>query len=70
LPPIEIPTLGRFFKINALGREDVSIDVSKGSSSMDYAEHVKTYETFIRFTKYSIVFLVVLLAGMKLFLVG
>ncbi len=48
----------------------MSVDTSKGNPSMDYAEHVKTYEGFLRFTKYAIVFLVVLLAGMKIFLVG
>lgn len=36
---------------------------------MDYAQHVETYQTFLRFTKYGIIFLVILLAGMKFFLV-
>jgi hypothetical protein len=36
---------------------------------MDYAEHQKTYAGFLRLTKIAIVFLVLLLAGMKLFLV-
>ena len=36
---------------------------------MDYAEHNKTYAGFIRFTKIAIVLLVLLLAGMKYFLV-
>jgi len=37
---------------------------------MDYAEHERTYAGFLKFTKIGIVFLVVLLAGMKFFLVG
>ena len=36
---------------------------------MDYAEHQKTYVSFLRLTKFAIVFLVILLAGMKIFLV-
>ncbi len=36
---------------------------------MDYAEHQKTYAGFLRLTKFAVVFLVLLLAGMKLFLV-
>ncbi len=36
---------------------------------MDYAEHNRTYAGFLKFTKYSIIALVVLLAGMKFFLV-
>jgi len=36
---------------------------------MDYEEHVRTYRAFLRFSKYTIVFLVVLLLGMKIFLV-
>lgn len=36
---------------------------------MDYAEHTRTYAGFLSFTKYSIIFLVLLLAGMRFFLV-
>ena len=36
---------------------------------MDYTEHDKTYAKFIKLTKISIVFLVLLLAAMKFFLV-
>ncbi len=36
---------------------------------MDYSEHNKTYAGFIRITKVAIVLLVLLLAGMKIFLV-
>jgi hypothetical protein len=47
----------------------VSVDISKGHPAMDYAEHQKTYAGFLRLTKIAIVFLVLLLAGMKFFLV-
>lgn len=47
----------------------MSVDTSSGHPAMDYAEHEKTYAGFLRFTKIAIVFLVVLLAGMKIFLV-
>lgn len=36
---------------------------------MDYAEHNRTYAGFLKFTKYSIIALVALLAAMKFFLV-
>ncbi len=36
---------------------------------MDYNEHNRTYAGFLRFTKIAIVLLVLLLAGMKIFLV-
>jgi hypothetical protein len=47
----------------------VSVDTSNGHPDMDYAEHQKTYASFLRLTKVGIIFLVVLLAGMKIFLV-
>lgn len=47
----------------------MSIDTSGGNHNMDYAEHTRTYSSFVRFTIMMIVFLVVLLAGMKFFLV-
>jgi hypothetical protein len=47
----------------------VGIDTSKGHPDMDYAEHQRTYAGFLRFTKIAIVALVLLLAGMKFFLV-
>lgn len=47
----------------------MSIDTSGGSPNMDYSEHTRTYNSFLRFTAISIVFLVALLAGMKFFLV-
>ncbi len=36
---------------------------------MDYEQHVETYRAFLRFSKYAIIFLVILLLGMKIFLV-
>lgn len=51
------------------GEKLVSIDTSRGHPEMDYAEHNRTYAGFLKFTKISIVALVVLLAGMFLFLV-
>jgi len=47
----------------------VSVDISSGHPAMDYAEHKKTYAGFVRLTKFAIIFLVILLAGMKFFLV-
>jgi hypothetical protein len=47
----------------------VAIDLSGGNPAMDYAEHERTYKQFLLFTKISIGFLVVLLAGMYWFLV-
>ncbi len=47
----------------------MSIDTSGGNHNMDYAEHTRTYNGFLRLTIIMIVFLVVLLAGMKFFLV-
>jgi hypothetical protein len=55
--------------IHRLGRRNVSVDTSKGHPAMDYEAHKKTYENFLRFTKFGIIFLVILLAGMKIFLV-
>ncbi|MEM7749434.1 MAG: aa3-type cytochrome c oxidase subunit IV [Pseudomonadota bacterium] len=46
----------------------MSIDTSKGHPAMDYKEHVRTYNGFMLFTKISIVILVILLAGMAIFL--
>lgn len=47
----------------------MNIDTSKGSPEMDYREHMRTYHGFLRFTQISVVLLVLLLAGMALFLV-
>ena len=40
------------------GEENVSVDTSKGHPAMDYEAHKKTYEGFLRFTKFGIIFLV------------
>ncbi len=47
----------------------MGIDTSGGHQAMDYAEHNRTYAGFLRLTKITIVFLVLLLVGMKVFLV-
>jgi hypothetical protein len=47
----------------------MGVNTSGGHPAMDYAEHNRTYANFITFTKYSIIFLVVLLSGMAYFLV-
>ncbi len=47
----------------------MSVDKSDGHPAMDYPQHDDTYGRFLRFTKFAIVFLVLLLAGMKYFLV-
>lgn len=47
----------------------MGVNTSGGHSAMDYNEHNRTYAGFLRFTKIAIVALVVLLAGMKFFLV-
>jgi hypothetical protein len=54
---------------NAAGGAGMSIDTSGGNAAMDYAQHLETYQGFLRLTKYLIAFLVVLLAGMAYFLV-
>ena len=47
----------------------MSIDTTNGHKAMDYQEHVRTYNGFIQLTKFSIIGLVILLAGMAIFLV-
>lgn len=47
----------------------MSVDTSEGHSAMDYNEHQRTYAAFLKFTKWSIIALVILLAGMYYFLV-
>lgn len=46
----------------------MSVDTSKGHPAMDYAQHKRTYEGFIRGTQISVVLLVLLLVGMAVFL--
>ena len=47
----------------------MATELTGGNPAMDYAEHTKTYQQFLLFTKVTIAFLVVLLAGMAYFLV-
>jgi hypothetical protein len=47
----------------------MGIDTTGGNPNMDYAEHTRTYAGFLRLTTIVIAFLVVLLLGMKFFLV-
>ncbi len=47
----------------------MGVNTSGGHPAMDYSEHNKTYAGFTRFTKVAIVLLVLLLVGMKYFLV-
>ena len=47
----------------------MTVDTSGGHSAMDYKEHDRTYSGFLRFTKITIITLVLLLAGMAYFLV-
>jgi len=47
----------------------MGVNTSGGHPAMDYAEHSRTYANFIAWTKFGIVFLVALLAGMAYFLV-
>jgi len=46
----------------------VSIDSSSGHPDMDYPQAEKTYKGFIFLTKLTVISMVVLLAGMALFL--
>lgn len=47
----------------------MSVDTSGGHPAMDYKEHNRTYEGFIRGTVIMIVLLVLMLIGMAAFLV-
>ncbi len=59
--------MNEFEKLTS-GSETLAIDTSKGSPEMDYEQHVETYHSFLRLTKYAIAFIVVVLVGMKIFL--
>ena len=48
----------------------MSVDTKGGHPAMDYQEHERTYAAFLRFIKIGVISLVVLLVGMKVFLVG
>jgi hypothetical protein len=47
----------------------MSVDTSDGHPAMDYKEHVRTYEGFLRGSVVLIVLCVLLLLGMLIFLV-
>lgn len=47
----------------------MSVDTSNGHPAMDYNQHTETYKGFLRIAKIGIVLLVLLLAGMYVFLV-
>ncbi len=47
----------------------MSLDTSEGHKDMDYPEHERTYAGFIKLTKISVVAMVLLMAGMYVFLV-
>lgn len=47
----------------------MSIDYSGGHAAMDYDQHKQTYAGFLHYSKIAIVLLVLLLAGMYIFLV-
>ena len=47
----------------------MSVDTSGGHPAMDYKEHVRTYEGFIKGTVILVVSIIVLLIGMAVFLV-
>lgn len=47
----------------------MAVNTTGGHPAMDYSEHQRTYANFIGWTKFSIAFLVILLAGMAYFLV-
>ncbi len=47
----------------------MAVDTSRGAAAMDYAEHNRTYHGFLKATQIGIIALVVLLAGMYVFLV-
>ncbi len=47
----------------------MSVDTSGGHPAMDYKEHTRTYEGFIRATIITMVLIVLLLIGMAAFLV-
>jgi hypothetical protein len=46
----------------------MGVNTSGGHPAMDYAEHIRTYESFLGWAKFGIVFLVILLLGMAYFL--
>ncbi|HML29285.1 MAG TPA: aa3-type cytochrome c oxidase subunit IV [Hyphomicrobium sp.] len=57
------------FKNTTLGSETLDIDTSKGSPDMDYTAHLQTYRDFVRFLKFGVIAVAIILIGMKIFLV-
>lgn len=47
----------------------MGVDTSGGHPAMDYKQSLDTYGRFLKYTKYAIVFLIILLIGMYYFLV-
>lgn len=47
----------------------MSVDTSGGHEAMDYEEHERTYQGFLAGTKYLTLAIIILLAGMAIFLV-
>lgn len=57
-----------FKAINQSGGGRMNLESMKGHPDMDYPQHQRTYNGFIRLIQISVVFLVLLLAGMAIFL--
>jgi hypothetical protein len=47
----------------------MSIDTTKGHKDMDYPEHLRTYDGFLRLTKITIGTVVIVLSAMAYFLI-
>lgn len=47
----------------------MSVDTSHGHPDMDYREHARTYAGFVLMAKVLVILVVMLLAGMAIFLV-
>jgi hypothetical protein len=50
------------------GRDGMGVNTSGGHPAMDYAEHERTYKAFLGWTKFTVVSVVIILAGMYFFL--
>ena len=55
--------------MGAEGGLQMSIDTSDGHEAMDYREHIRTYNGFLKGSVVLTVFVVVILLGMLIFLV-
>jgi hypothetical protein len=66
---LETPTAVRFGgPTDQRRRGDMSIDTTGGSPTMDYKEHVRTYQGFLRLMKWAIGLVAVTLILMAIFL--